>query len=462
MIKLNDEIIVKIEKITFGGLALARYGEEKFVVFVEGALRDEVLKVKIVKLNKKYARAEIIEIIEPSKHRINPPCALYNVCGSCDNQICDYDYSIEEKTSILKDIFSSIVGDKVFDCIKSPKSFSYRCKIQYPARQTKNSKRILLGYYKKNSHDLINIKFCPIQPEAGNEIAKIIREEFFFDCYCEKTNKGLLKNVLLRISNNEKEVLLTFVLNCDENQYLKFYKTKFEQLAQKIIEIKNEIKGICVNFNNQKTNKILGEKTLLIKGINYIIENLKDKKYKISSSSFFQVNPLSAVNLFDVVKNNIKQNSTILDAYGGVGAIGIYLSEKASKITLVEENKDAILMAGENFKLNNIENYEIFEGDAKKHLSNFVKEKRTFDYVILDPPRQGCEQSALKTLSLLAKNIIYISCNPQTLKRDMEILIKDNFIPQFVQGVDLFPQTHHIEAVSLFIKKKMINERKDG
>ena len=178
-----------------------------------------------------------------------------------------------------------------------------------------------------------------------------------------------------------------------------------------------------------------------------------DKNYKIGATSFFQVNPKSAVNLFDIVKENIEPNSTVLDAYGGVGAIGIYVSEKASKITLVEENENAISMAYDNFKMNNIENFEILEGDAKKHFLNFEKQKRSFDYVILDPPRSGCDKDGLKAISKLAKNIIYVSCNPQTLRRDMSYLIEDGFIPQFIQGVDLFPYTHHIETVCVFKRK---------
>ena len=164
------------------------------------------------------------------------------------------------------------------------------------------------------------------------------------------------------------------------------------------------------------------------------------------------MNPKSAINLFNTVKNQIKENSTILDAYGGVGAIGIFISDRAKKITLVEENKNAIKMARENFKLNNIKNYEIYEGDAKKHFIDFQKEKRMFDYVILDPPRKGCDYDALLAVLKIAKNIIYVSCNPQTLKRDMLHLKKEGFSAKFIQGVDLFPYTHHIEAVVLFEK----------
>jgi len=449
LIKLNDVIEVEIEKLVYGGDGLARFGNENFVIFIKNSLPKDKLKVKITSLNKKFARAEIVEILN-SPNRIKPFCALYNACGSCDCQISTYDYLIEQKTQILKDIFKNIIPeDKIYPVILSPDDKFYRHKIQYPVAQTKNSKRILMGYYEKNSHDLINIKYCPVQPEIINEIAQFIRDNWELDCYSEKKHQGLLKNVLTRISNATNDILLTLVLNCNENNFIE-YESKVFKFFKKITTQFASIKGGFVNFNPKKTNKILGDDILKIYGEDFILEKLGNKSYKIGATSFFQVNPKSAVNLFDVVKENIKPNSTILDAYGGVGAIGIYVSEKASKITLVEENENAISMAYDNFRINNIENYEILEGDAKKHFIDFEKQNRKFDYIILDPPRSGCEKEGLKAISKLAKNIIYVSCNPQTLRRDMSYLIEDGFEPKFIQGVDLFPYTHHIESVVLF------------
>ncbi len=447
--KLGEIVEVVIEKSVYGGDGLARVGKEQFVVFVKNALKEDKLKIKITSLNKKFARGEIIEIIS-SPNRIKPFCALYNACGSCDCQIASYDFLISQKSEILKDIFKNILPeDKIYPCLKSPQDKFYRHKVQYPARQTKNSKRIMLGYYKQNSHDLTNIKYCPVQPEIINEITQFIRDNFELDCYSEKTGVGLLKNVLFRISNANGEILLTLVLNCDENEFIN-YESSIFRFFKKITAKFGAIKGGFVNFNPKKSNKILSDDILKITGSDYIIEKLGEKSYKIGATSFFQVNPKSAINLFDIVKENIKPNSTVLDAYGGVGAIGIYVSDKATKITLVEENENAISMAYDNFKMNNIKNYEIFEGDAKKHFLDFEKEGRSFDYVILDPPRSGCEKDGLCSIAKLAKNIIYVSCNPQTLRRDMSYLIEEGFKPKFVKGVDLFPYTHHIEAVCVF------------
>ena len=449
MIKLGDIVEVVVEKSVYGGDGLARIGQDNFVVFVKDSIPNDKLKVKITSLNKKFARAEIVEILD-SSNRVKPFCALYNACGSCDCQIAPYNFLIEQKSAILKDIFKNILPeDKIYPVVPSPDDKFYRHKIQYPASQTKNSKRILLGYYKKNSHDLTNIKYCPVQPEIINIIAQFIRDNWVLDCYDEKTHQGLLKNVLFRISNATNEILLTLVLNCHENDFINHESAIF-RFFKKITAQFPTIKGGFINFNPKKTNKILSDNTLKITGEDFIIEKLENKSYKIGATSFFQVNPKSAINLFNIVKENIKPNSTILDAYGGVGAIGIYVSDKASKITLVEENENAISMAYDNFKMNNIENFEILEGDAKKHFLKFEKKGQTFDYVILDPPRSGCDKDGLKAISKLAKNIIYVSCNPQTLRRDMSILIEDGFKPKFVKGVDLFPYTHHIEAVAVF------------
>ncbi len=455
--KNDPEIIeLEIEKLAFGGNGIAKLGEENFVFFVKGALPNEKVKARITSVNKSYAKGEVVEIIEPSKERTKPFCPIYNACGSCQIQYCNYDYLIKQKTLILKDIFHNLVEeDKIYNVIKSPNDKCYRHKIQYPAQETKNSKRVLLGYYKENSHDLTNIKFCPLQPEISNEIAAFIRENYHLGCYNEKNDKGLLKNILLRITSDNQQIFLTLVLNLPERKYKKI-ENDILDFSKKITKEFKEIKGVFVNFNPHKQNKILSDITLKVLGEDSIVETLEkgDKKrsYNIGATSFFQVNPLSSVNLFEVVSSQIKENSTILDAYGGVGAIGIWVSDKASKITLVEENKEATQKAQENFKLNNIENFEILTGDAKKHFIDFEKEKKEFDYIILDPPRSGCEKEGLLAISKIAKNIIYVSCNPQTLRRDMLLLIKEGFKPKFVQGVDLFPYTYHIEAVVAFEK----------
>lgn len=451
MIKVNDIVELKIEKLTYGTSLISRL-EDGFVVFVDNVCPYDVIKAKITNINKSFARAQVVEIIEPSPYRTKPVCPLFNACGSCNFQNWDYEFLLEQKNIVLKDIFSSLIDEKnIYPIIKSPKILHYRHKIQYPSRETKNSKRVLLGYYKNNSHDLTNIKFCPMQPEIINKIAQFIRDNYTLGCYNEKKHKGLLKNVLFRIST-EEEILLTLVLNTSENTFNKHIKNDIESFFNKICAEFSSIKGCFVNLNPEKSNKILSDLTIKIKGEDFLYEKLSNRTYKIGSDSFFQVNPKGAVELFNIVKDCIKPDSIILDAYCGVGAIGIYVSEKASRITFVEENKNAIIMAKENLKINNISNYELFEGDVSKYLLRFYNESKLFDYVIADPPRAGIEKEGLEKLSKIAKNIIYVSCNPQTLRRDMIYLSKEGFKPKFIKSVDMFPYTYHIECVVLFEK----------
>lgn len=446
---INDEIVGKVEKLTPTGEAIIRYGENKLVIFVKGVLEDEVIRLKIVSKNKNFLKGEVVEIITPSVHRIKPFCPVYNACGSCNFQICDYSYQIAQKDKILREIFKDVVDENLINpFIKSPAEKQYRHKIQFPARETKISKRVLLGYFKENSHNLTDIKFCSTQPEIINKIAEFIRKNYFLGCYTEKTKKGLLKNVVIRINSSLDSMLVTLVLNIKKTD-LKNYKKNLSDFAKNLKSEFQEIKGIFLNFNPCCNNKILTDEYENILGEEFIIENLSDKKYFIGASSFFQVNPKSAVNLFNEVKRNVDKNSSILDAYGGVGAIGIYVSDSTKSITLVEENSNATKCAEKNFVLNNIKNYKILTGDAKEHFLKFKKEKKYFDCVILDPPRSGCDikDGGLDVISSLTNKIIYVSCNPMTLKRDSIYLKSIGFKVKSLTGVDMFPNTFHIEAV---------------
>ena len=277
--KINDEIIVNVEKITPQGEGLCRYGEDKFVIFIKNCLPDEKIKIKITSLNKHFARGEIIELIEPSKKRIKPFCPMYNACGSCQMQICDYDYLIELKKEILFDIFKN-EKNLILPIIKSPKTKEYRHKIQFPARETKNSKRVLLGYFKENTHDITNIKFCPIQPEIVNKITEFIRNNYKLGCYQEKNKKGLLKHVVMRISSSDNSILLTFVLNLNAEKF-KTVKNHISDFAEKIKAEFKDIKGFFVNFNDKNTNNILGNKTIKILGDDFILQKLGSKIFKI-------------------------------------------------------------------------------------------------------------------------------------------------------------------------------------
>lgn len=450
MIKENDILELKAEKNIFEGNALCHI-EDK-AVFVKGIIEGELAKVKIEKVFKNYAKANLVEIIKASNKRIKPACPLSKPCGGCDYSHIEYNHQLKIKEDIIKEIFSNFEKPDIKPILKSPETKQYRTKAQFQASETKNSKRVILGYYKENTHEIVNIKYCPIQGNEFDEIIDFIRNNWTLGCYIEKKGVGLLRNVILRKSTEPKGILITFVLNTDDNNL-----PDIKDFTERLIKEFPIIKGVLLNLNNKKTNKITGEKTILISGENFLIQKLKSKTqneltYKIGALSFFQVNPACASVLFDCAKDLIEKKGTLLDLYGGAGTIGIFMKDKVTKITLVEENNESITLAKENYKLNEILKYEVFESSAKEQMKKFIREKRTFENIVIDPPRKGADIETIDSISKMTNNLIYISCNPMTLKRDSEILIQKGFEFVSIQPVDMFPNTHHIECVALFKK----------
>ena len=357
----------------------------------------------------RYAAERIYEEIKPMLEAENDPCL--NAIATIEN---------------------------IEDMIKSPKLREYRCKTQYPTSETKNSKRILAGYYREESHNITNIKFCPAQSGIINEIVEYIRENWKLGAYVEKTKKGLLKHIVIKQSSTTDEILLILVLNAKN-------KVDISDFANNIKEKFKNIKGILINYNPSEGNRILSDKTELVLGDNYYTEQFDDKKLKIGAESFFQVNPFCAYELFSSIKKLVKKNSSILDCYGGVGAIGSFLSDLTKSTVLIEINPEACILAEENYRVNSVRDFEILKGDVK----DVISKDKTFDYSIIDPPRKGCDREVLFVLSKISKNIIYVSCNPQTLSRDIKILQEKEFKLKYVKPFDMFPYTYHMETLCM-------------
>ena len=445
--KINDELVVKIEKFSSLGYGIAK--TDGLVIFVENACPGDKVKIKITKLNKSYANAKIIEIIEASIHRIEPFCAMQRVCGACQLQFIDYDYQLELKREIVSDAMKSIGGIDIEIPlpIASPDIKSYRHKIQYPISETKVSKRILAGYYKPQSHEIVNIKHCPIQPEICDKVIDFIRNkalDYGISGYNEKKHSGDLRHVVLRISAMNGDILVTLVVNTTKTF------DRLNNFAKAIFEEFDKVAGVCINFNSQKTNVILGKKTECIIGKDYIEEKLIDKIFKIGANTFFQVNPKSAENIFAYVKNYIKTNykkPTVLDAYAGISTFGICSADVSEKVVTIEENPESCKKAEESLIINKVNNVEIHSGDAAEF---FKKEKRKFDVSIIDPPRKGCTKESLDEVLRLTKGeIIYVSCNPATLARDLKYLCEKGCCVKSIQPFDMFCHTYHIENVAI-------------
>jgi 23S rRNA (uracil1939-C5)-methyltransferase len=444
-----------VEKMVNTGLGLSK--DQGVPIFIEEVVTGDVVDAKIVYKNKSYEKAVVETINKPSEHRVEPFCAMANVCGGCQWQYINYDYQLEAKREIVKDCLQKIAGVdiKVLPTMPAINTKGYRCKVQYPVSQTKVSKRYLAGYYKKGTHEIVNIKHCPIQPPIIDHVVKFLRDkaqELGIIAYDETKHKGTIRHFIFRYSKSEKNMVLTLVVN--DRKIHKHIK----DLSEAVFKEFTQVIGVVVNFNTDKTNKIIGEESQLAFGQDYIIERFDKIKFKISAGSFFQVNIESAKNILEVVKELVQKNCNspkILDAYSGVGTFGIYLSSLAQKVVAIEEYTQAVWDARENLKLNFIENVTMVEGNVKDIFKKLEDAGEKFDLVIIDPPRKGCDAEALDSISNLSeKHIIYVSCSPATLARDMKSLQEKGFEPKFVQPIDMFCHTYHVETVVLFEKNK--------
>ena len=447
--QINSQILnLEIEKLSNLGFGISK--QDGFVVFIPNTCPGDYVKAKITKKHKSFAHAELVEIIKPSAYRKEPLCKMQKICGACQLQFIDYQKQLDIKKEIVSDTMHSIYGYdiEIKDVIPSPKISEYRCKIQYPISETKDSKRIIAGYYKSNSHDIVNIKYCPIQPEYCNKIIDFIRQEAkicSISGYNEKTHTGILRHVTIRASAYNKKNLVTLVIN--DNKLSK----NVEKLAKNIYDKLENISGVAINFNPQRTNLIYGEKTQIVIGNDYIEEKLCEKEFRIGVKTFFQVNPYCADNIFKYVKEYIKNNintPTILDAYAGISAFGICLSDISNSITTVEEVMDSVCMAHDIITKNNITNIDAICMDANKFFKEQLALNKCYDITLLDPPRKGCSKETLEyALKLTKRLIVYVSCNPATLARDLKFLKEKGAKIESIQPFDMFPHTYHIENV---------------
>lgn len=448
---IPEELVVDIEKLSNLGYGIAK--PDGYVIFVEGACPGDRVRIKVGKKNKNFANAKVIEILEPSPYRVKPICPMQKVCGACQLQFIDYKYQLELKQEIVKDVMRSILADdvEVREVIPSPSDKEYRHKIQYPIGETRDSKRILAGYYKPASHELVNIKYCPIQPAECDKIIEFVRT-VSFECgisgYNEKKHSGDLRHVVIRSSAYNNQNLVILVVNS-----IKVFD-KLRKLANRIYNELDNIAGVGVNFNSKKTNLILGDETQILEGEGYIQEELCGKLFRVGAETFFQVNPKSANNIFEYVKKYISENfekPLILDAYAGITTFGICLSDIAKKVVSVEEVKASVDLASKVIKEYGIKNVELHNMDAGAFFEKELKTKgRSFDVTVLDPPRKGCTPESLDyALKLTKSKIVYVSCNPATLARDLKYLTEKGCKVEYIQPFDMFPHTYHIENVAI-------------
>ncbi len=391
---------VKIERLDHLGRGIG-YIENK-ITFIPNTLPSELVVCQIVKERKKYKVGKLIEIIEPSKKRVTPFCPFYNHCGGCHLEHLNYEASLEYKEEKVKNIFKL---DKV-EVIKNEHPKNYRNKITLKVRNKK------IGFYESKTNTLVEIKACFLANESINEVIK-------------RLNKLNIKNgeIIIRCNTNQ-EILL--MINTKEE--IKFIEEEFKG-----------IKLVGVLLNNQT-----------LYGQNFFYERIHGLLFKISYDAFFQINPYIVDKLFGLIEQELEASKTILDLYSGVGTLGMVASNKAEKVISIELIKNAVLDNIQNAKLNKKTNIYPVLGDASQALS---KIKEPFDFIMVDPPRKGLDKSSLTLLlKSKAKKIIYISCDPMTLKRDLEELKKEYNIEKFYI-LDMFSYTYHIESFCVLKKK---------
>ncbi|MCX0353183.1 23S rRNA (uracil(1939)-C(5))-methyltransferase RlmD [Clostridium perfringens] len=455
MVEKNKEYIFDIISQGYEGEGIAKI-DNKYPIFIEGALKGEKVKVRIVKVNKNFAYGKLMEVLEASEERVNPPCAIYKRCGGCKLQHASYKAQLDFKWDRVKDCVSKI-GKLDPSIVKYPlgmeEPWRYRNKVQLPIGLINGEVKI--GFFAPRSHDIIDMESCLIQDEIGDKVVKLTREwiEKFnirpYNLDGEYDEKGIVRHIMIRRGFTTNEVMVVLVTNGEKLPH----KEEFVDLMVKNIP---GIKSVIQNINSKKTNVILGLESKTLWGEDTISDYIGDFRFNISPLSFFQVNPTQTEVLYGKALEyaNLTGNEEVFDAYCGTGTITLFLSQKAKKVYGVEIIPQAIDNAWINAKENKVENVEFFVGESEVVIPDLINKGVKADVVVVDPPRKGCDKKLLDAITNInAKKIVYVSCDPSTLGRDLQVLEENGYKTLEVQPVDMFPNTSHVENVAKLIKK---------
>jgi len=450
-IKVGENYEVYIDNMAHEGQGVGRI--EGVAVFVEGALTGERVVAQIDKISKNYVIGHVVEILEKSRDRVEPLCPYADKCGGCSLQHLSYEGQLKYKTQKVKDNLERIgkVYTRVHDTIGMEKPQRYRNKAQFPVGMVEG-KAAVTGFYAPRSHDIVPVESCMIQDEVSDYIARTIRnwiKKYNVSVYDEKAGKGLIRHIVTRVGFKTGEVMVILVVNGKHIPYK-------EQLIDALKKEINGLKSVVLNINTKRTNVIMGEDNITIYGSDNIIDYIKDIKFEISPLSFFQVNPVQTEVLYGKALEyaDLKGDETVIDVYCGIGTISLFAAQKAAFVYGIEAVHQAVEDAKRNAYINGIKNVEFISGDAEKVMPELVDKGVKADVVIIDPPRKGCDTSVLEAvIKMNPKKIVYVSCNPSTLARDLRYLEDNGYKTMEVQPVDMFPYTYHVESVCLITNK---------
>lgn len=443
----NDEIVLSITDMTAEGSGIGKYGG--MAVFVPLTAVGDTAKVKILKVKKSYAYGKLLEIITPSVDRLENNCPVFSRCGGCVYRHISYEAECRIKTARVYEAVKRIGGVDLppRPIIPSKSTAHYRNKAQYPIDPSG-----AVGFYSFHSHRIIPCDRCALQPEIFNEITSAFSEwvrKNNISVYREETQTGLLRHIYIRLAEATGEIMVCTVINGTSLPHS-------DSLIETMLSICGErLKSLQININTENTNVILGEKCRVLYGKPYITDVLCGLKIRLSPLSFYQVNRTTAEKLYTKAAEYAKPDGKIvLDLYCGAGTIGLSMAERAEKIIGVEIVPQAVCDARFNAAENGIENAEFICDDAAGAALKLAEKGITPDVVILDPPRKGCSPELIRTVSeeFAPERIVYVSCDPATLARDIRLFTESGYRLAKYTPVDMFPKTSHVETVCLLSK----------
>lgn len=435
-IKKNEEYIVDIIDYGSNGEGIAKING--YTIFVIGGVKGEKCKIHILKVLSSHAFAKVVEIIQKSANRVEPDCKTFPKCGGCDLRHITYAETLKIKQEKVQNLANKMLSEivEVNETIGMETPIHYRNKAIFPIN--KDGK---VGIYAKRSHDIIPICECKIQTKLSQEIAKFVVDNWKYTIYDEKTQKGLLRNIMIKEGFNTHEVMCAIVINSNKS---------VEYNVEKLINKFPQIKTVALNLNNKNTNVVLGKENIILYGDGYISDKLGEYTFKISPNSFYQVNPIQTEKLYNLaIKSaNLNKEDILCDLYCGIGTIGIFASKYVKKVYGIEIVEDAIKDAKENAKLNNISNIDFIEGDVETAFDKLLKQNIIPTAVIVDPPRKGLDNKTVENLkNLKLQRLVYVSCNPATLMRDLAKLEEVYSIKE-ITPVDNFCYSSHVESIA--------------
>ena len=448
-VQKNEYIDVLFEDLTHDGAGVAKV--EGYPLFVPNGLPGEKAKIKVIKVNKGYGFGRLMEITEASPYRVEPECPIYKECGGCQLQHMSYEGQLKAKEKQVSDVLQRIgklENVKVHPVIGMENPWRYRNKAQVPIGEHEGG--LIGGFYQQRSHQIIDMKACIIQQEKNDEVVKRVKEICNINgvrAYDEQKHKGELRHIMARYGLKSGEVMVVLVTRTNE-------LTGKKKIIEEIVKTIPGVKSIVQNINSKKTNVIFGDETKVLWGEEVIYDSIGDIKFAISARSFYQVNPEQTKVLYDKALEyaDLTGEENVIDAYCGIGTISLFLAQKARKVYGVEIVPEAIEDAKKNAELNGISNVEFAVGEAETVIPEWYENGVVADVLVVDPPRKGCDDKLLQTIiNMKPKKVVYVSCNPATLARDLRVLEDGGYQTVEVQPVDMFPQTMHVECVAQLI-----------